>query len=347
MIPTKGYAAHDANLPLSPFEFERKPVGDNDILIAILFCGVCHTDIHVARNEWGNAVYPLVPGHEIIGRVIAVGKNVRKFKPDDIAGAGYLYDSCKSCDSCTSAEEQYCTKGITAIMGDVERDNSAPTYGGYSSHLVISEDYAVKVPEALPLAAAAPLLCAGITTYSPLKFVKAGPGHKIGVAGLGGLGHMAVKIGKALGAEITVLSTSPGKREDALQLGAHDFRLISSKEEIKSLQGYFHFIVDTIAADHDYNRYLHMLKKDGALLLVALPEAPVKFTAGAAIFQRRSIIGSLIGSIRETQEMMDFCAAHQIVADVEVIPISQINEAFERIIKGDVHYRFVIDMSTL
>jgi uncharacterized zinc-type alcohol dehydrogenase-like protein len=347
MIVAKGYAAQSAVSPLAPFSFERKTVGDHDILVEILYCGVCHTDIHAVRNEWGNAVYPLVPGHEIIGRVITTGKLVKKFAINDIAGAGYMYDSCRSCDNCTAGEEQYCKEGITPIMDGKERDSGAPTYGGYSSCIVIDENYAVKVSPKLQLAAAAPLLCAGITTYSPLKYVKAGPGHKIGIAGLGGLGHMAVKFARALGAEVTILSTTATKKEDALMLGAHHFALTSDPETIKSLKGHFDFIIDTISAKHDYNLYINLLKANGALLLVGLPGSFMEIAPGAIVFSRRNIIGSFIGGIKETQEMLDFCTEKNIVADVEVIAVSKINEAYERMLKGDIRYRFVIDMSTL
>ncbi|WP_143306478.1 NAD(P)-dependent alcohol dehydrogenase [Chitinophaga vietnamensis] len=347
MIKTKAYAAQSANVPLTPFEFERRPVGDHDILIEILYCGVCHTDIHAVRNDWGGTMYPIVPGHEIIGRVIQTGKAVTRFKINDISGAGYLYDSCRHCYQCAHDAEQYCENGITPIMGGQERETGAPLYGGYASKLVIDERYAVKVPAALPLAAAAPLLCAGITTYSPLKYIKAGPGHKIGIAGLGGLGHMAVKFAKALGAEVTVLSTSTAKEQDAEKLGADHFVWLSDLEAIKTLYGHFDFIIDTISAPHDYNIYVNLLKVNGSLILVGLPGTPLQLDVSGLIFKRRSISGSLIGSIHETQEMLEFCAEKNIVADIEIIPVSRINEAYERMIKGDIKYRFVIDMATL
>lgn len=347
MIKTKAYAAKDANSPLAPYQFDRKPVGDHDILIEILYCGVCHTDIHVVRNEWGGNLYPVVPGHEIIGRVTGIGKAVSKFKINDIAGAGYMYDSCRQCDSCRSGEEQYCEEGVTPIMAGKERDGDAPTHGGYASFIVIDENYAVKVSNTLPLAAAAPLLCAGITTYSPLKHVGIAPNHKIGIAGLGGLGHMGVKFAKALGAEVTMLSTSLAKEEDAAALGADHFAWMSDPDTVKSLAGKFDFILDTISSAHDYDSYLSLLKKNGALLMVGLPGIPIKINAAGIVFKRNSITGSFIGGIRETQEMMDFCAEKNITADVEIIAIDQINEAYEKMIKGEVRYRYVIDMSTL
>jgi uncharacterized zinc-type alcohol dehydrogenase-like protein len=347
MIATKGFAAQEATAPLAPYEFERREPGPHDVQIEILYCGVCHSDIHQVRNEWGGTIYPIVPGHEIVGRVTKVGSEVRKFKEGDLAGVGCLVDSCRDCHNCKEGLEQYCENGSVGTYNSYERDGKTITYGGYSNRIVTTEDFVLKVSEKLPLEGVAPLLCAGITTYSPLRHWKVGKGHKVGVLGLGGLGHMAVKFAASFGAEVTMLSTSPEKEADAKRLGAHRFALTKDKEQLKGLTKYFDFIIDTVSAEHDYNMYLNMLNTNGVMICVGAPPAPAQVPAFNLIFQRRSIAGSLIGGLPETQEMLDYCAAHNIVSDVEVIPMHQINEAYERMLKGDVRYRFVIDMATL
>jgi uncharacterized zinc-type alcohol dehydrogenase-like protein len=347
MIPTKGYAAQSATSPVAPFSFERRDPGPHDVQIQILYCGVCHSDLHQIRNEWGNSIYPMVPGHEIVGRVTAVGTHVKKFKEGDLAGIGCLVDSCRECNNCKEGLEQYCENGSVGTYNAYERDGKTPTYGGYSSTIVTNEDFVLKISEKLPLEAVAPLLCAGITTYSPLRHWKVGEGHKIGVLGLGGLGHMAVKFGAAFGAEVTMLSTSASKEADAKRLGAHKFALTKDPEQLKDLHKYFDFIIDTVSAPHDYNMYLAMLKTNGVIICVGAPPAPAQIPAFNLIGNRCSIGGSMIGGLPETQEMLDYCAAHNIVSDVEVIDIKNINEAYERMLKGDVRYRFVIDMATL
>ena len=347
MIATKGFAAQEATAPLGPFEFERREPGPHDVQIEILYCGVCHSDIHQVRNEWGGTMYPIVPGHEIVGRVTKVGSAVKKFKEGDLAGVGCLVDSCRDCQNCKEGLEQYCENGSVGTYNSYERDGKTITYGGYSNRIVTTEDFVLKVSEKLPIEGVAPLLCAGITTYSPLRHWKVGKGHKVGVLGLGGLGHMAVKFAASFGAEVTMLSTSPEKEADAKRLGAHRFALTKDKEQLKGLTKYFDFIIDTVSAEHDYNMYLNMLNTNGVMICVGAPPAPAQVPAFNLIFQRRSIAGSLIGGLPETQEMLDYCAEHNIVSDVEVIPMHQINEAYERMLKGDVRYRFVIDMATL
>ena len=344
--PTKGYATHDANAQFEPFAFERRALGPQDVLIEILFCGICHTDIHQARNEWGGSKYPMVPGHEIVGRVMEVGSAVTKFKDGDFAGVGCFVDSCRQCASCRDGEEQYCETHMVATYNDIDRSGQ-PTYGGYSSHIVVDENYTLKIAPNQRLEAVAPLLCAGITTYSPLKRFGVRQGHKVGVVGLGGLGHMAVKLAVSMGADVTVFSTSPSKEEDALRLGAHHFVVTREAANLEPLANTFDFILDAVSADHDLNQYLNLLKRDGAMVLVGAPEKPLDVAAFSLIFKRRALSGSLIGGIRETQEMLDYCAQHNITSDVEVIPIQQIEEAYERTIKGDVRYRFVIDMQSL
>jgi uncharacterized zinc-type alcohol dehydrogenase-like protein len=347
MIATKGFAAKEATAPLGPFEFERREPGPYDVQIEILYCGVCHSDIHQVRNEWGGTMYPIVPGHEIVGRVTKVGSAVKKFKEGDLAGVGCLVNSCRDCQNCKEGLEQYCENGSVGTYNSYERDGKTITYGGYSNRIVTTEDFVLKVSEKLPLEGVAPLLCAGITTYSPLRHWKVGKGHKVGVLGLGGLGHMAVKFAVSFGAEVTMLSTSPQKEADAKRLGAHRFALTKDKDQLKELTKYFDFIIDTVSAEHDYNMYLNMLNTNGVMICVGAPPAPAQVPAFNLIFQRRSIAGSLIGGLPETQEMLDYCAEHNIVSDVEVIPMHQINEAYERMLKGDVRYRFVIDMATL
>jgi uncharacterized zinc-type alcohol dehydrogenase-like protein len=311
----------------------------------ILFCGVCHSDLHFARNEWGMSVFPIVPGHEIVGKITAVGSAVTKYKVGDYAGIGCLVDSCRECDNCKHDQEQYCTKGWVGTYGGMERDVSGPTYGGYSKSILCHEDFVLRISDKLDLAATAPLLCAGITTFSPLRHWKVGPGMKVGILGLGGLGHMGVKFAVKMGAEVTMLSHTPSKQADAERLGAHKFILTSDEAQAKSVAGYFDFILDTVSAQHDYNAYLGMLRTNGVMVCVGVPPAPTPVHAMSLIFGRHSLTGSLIGGIAETQEMLDFCAEHNIVSDIEMIRMDEINDAYERLLKGDVRYRFVIDMA--
>jgi alcohol dehydrogenase (NADP+) len=346
-IITQAYAAQDASTPLAPFSFERRTPGPDDVHFEILFCGVCHSDLHQIRNEWGNAIYPMVPGHEIVGRVISTGAQARKFKPGDIVAVGCLVDSCRECENCKQGVEQYCMNGAVGTYNSYERDGKTVTYGGYSRYMVVNEDFVLRVPSNLALEAVAPLLCAGITTYSPLRHWKIERGHKVGVLGLGGLGHMAVKFASAFGAEVTMLSTSAAKEADAKKLGAHKFVLTTDASNTKQFKSYFDFIIDTVSAPHDYNMYLRMLATNGVHICVGAPPTPSQIKSMTLIGNRRSIAGSSIGGIQETQEMLDFCSSYNIVADVEVIAMKEINEAYERMLKGDVRYRFVIDMSTL
>jgi alcohol dehydrogenase (NADP+) len=354
MIATKGYAARDAKSSLALFNFERREPGPKDVQIDIVYCGICHSDIHQVRSEWGPSIYPIVPGHEIVGRVIKVGDKVKKFKAGSLAGVGCMVDSCRVCDNCKHGLEQYCTNGNVMTYNGYERDGKTITYGGYSKTIVVDEDFALNVSDrfvetrhALSLQGVAPLLCAGITTYSPLRHWKVGKGHKLGVLGLGGLGHMAVKLGASFGAEVTMLSTSPSKEADAKRLGAHNFVLTTKEENVRKLRGYFDFILDTVSSEHDYNMYLRMLRTDGVQICVGGNPSPAKVHSFSLIGGRKSLAGSSIGGIPETQEMLDYCAENNIVSDVEVIDITYINEAYERVLKGDVHYRFVIDMATL
>ncbi|WP_413576618.1 NAD(P)-dependent alcohol dehydrogenase [Bdellovibrio sp. HCB290] len=346
MIKAKAFAAPSAKAPLAPFNFERRELRDNDVHIEIHYCGVCHSDVHQVRDEWGKGMFPMVPGHEIVGKVTAVGAKVKKFKVGDLAGVGCLVDSCLDCASCKEGLEQFCEKGFVGTYNSKEKDGS-PTYGGYSTSIVTREEFCLSIPKNLDLAAAAPLLCAGITTYSPLRHWNVTKGQKVGVVGLGGLGHMAVKLANAIGAKVAVFTTSPSKVEDAKRLGAHEVIISKDMEQMKAHMGSFDFIIDTVSAPHDYNLYLSMLRRDGNMVLVGLPDTPPTLAAGALIMGRRKLGGSLIGGIQETQEMLDFCAKHNIVSDIEIIPIQKINEAYERMIKSDVKYRFVIDMKSL
>jgi len=346
MSAVNAYAAQSATTPLTPFNFERRAVGPDDVKIDILFCGVCHSDIHQVRNEWGGSIYPMVPGHEIVGRITEIGSNVTTFKIGELAGIGCFVDSCRTCPSCLANEEQYCENGMTGTYNAKDKEGN-PTYGGYSTQIVVDEKYTLHVSEKLPIEGVAPLLCAGITTYSPLRHWKIGKGHKVAVVGLGGLGHMGVKFAAAFGAEVTVLSTSKSKEQDALNLGAHHFAVTTDPQKMKSLKGSFDFILSTISADHDYNDYLNLLKVNGTLVLVGLPEHPSGVSAFSLVGQRRSLAGSMIGGIKETQEMLDYCAEHNIVSDVEVIKVADINNAYERMLKNDVRYRFVIDIASL
>jgi len=347
MTTAKAYAVQTKTSPLEPWSFERRDVGAHDVQFEILFCGVCHSDIHQARDEWGGSKYPMVPGHEIVGRVAKVGPHVKKFKAGDLVGVGCLVDSCRTCDNCKEGLEQYCLNGGSGTYNGFEQDKKTPTYGGYSNVIVVHEDFVLRVSDKLPLKAVAPLLCAGITTYSPLRHWKIGKGHKLAVAGLGGLGHMAVKFGVSFGAEVTMLSTSKSKEADAKKLGAHHFLLMSDADAVKKATGTFDFILDTIAAEHDYNKYLALLKTSGTHICVGAPPTPAQIRMFTLIGRRKSLAGSAIGGLPETQEMLDYCAEHNIVSDIEVIDIKDINTAYERMIKGDVKYRFVIDMATL
>jgi alcohol dehydrogenase (NADP+) len=347
MSTTKAYAAQSATTPLAPWSFERRAPKPHDVQIEILYCGVCHSDLHTARNEWGGTIYPNVPGHEIVGCVTAIGGHVKKFKVGDLAAIGCLVDSCRECDNCKEGLEQYCSNGMVGTYNAQERDGSGVTYGGYSKSIVAHEDFVLTISDKLPLEAVAPLLCAGITTYSPLRHWKIGKGHKVAVLGLGGLGHMGVKLANSMGADVTMLSHTASKQKDAERLGAHHFVLTSDAEQVKAVSKTFDFILDTVSAEHDYNVYLNMLKTDGVMVCVGAPPAPAQVPAFNLILNRRSLAGSLIGGLPETQEMLDYCAAHNIVSDVEVINIKDINDAYERMLKGDVRYRFVIDMSTL
>ena len=347
MISTKAYAAPAAASKLEPYNFERRDPGPHDVLIDILYCGVCHTDIHFINNDWGFSIFPMVPGHEIVGRVAAVGDHVTKFKTGDMAGVGCLVDSCRECDYCNEGLEQYCQGGGVFTYSGIEKDGKTVTQGGYSNKIVVEERFVLKVSEKLSPAHAAPLLCAGITTYSPLRHWKVGKGHKIGIIGLGGLGHMAIKFAASFGAEVTVLSTSPNKKEDALKLGAHNFVVTKDEEQVKLVANTFDFILDTLSASHDYNMYVSMLKVDGTLICVGLPPEPITVPAFNLVFTRKCVAGSLIGGLPETQEMLDYCAANNIVSDIEVIPIQKIQEAYERMLMNDIKYRFVIDMASL
>ena len=347
MSKTLAYAAQAPHTPLAPVEIERRAVGPDDVAIDILYCGVCHSDLHTARNEWHNTLYPSVPGHEIVGKVTAVGSNVSKFKVGDVAGVGCMVDSCRHCASCNESLEQYCESGFTGTYnGPVFGGEN--TFGGYSQHIVVDQRFVLRISHTGNLAAVAPLLCAGITTYSPLRQWKVGPRQKVGIVGLGGLGHMGVKIAAAMGAHVVLFTTSPNKREDALRLGASDVVVSKNAEEMAAHAGSFDFILNTVAAPHDLNPFLNLLKRDATLCLVGAPDSPHPPTdVFGLIFKRRRIAGSLIGGIAETQEMLDFCAEHGIVSDIEMIPMQSINDAYERMLKSDVKYRFVIDMASL
>lgn len=346
MPNTQGYAAMNASLALEPFRFDRRVVGSHDVLINIQYCGICHSDIHQARDEWGGSIFPMVPGHEIVGIVKQFGAEVTKWKEGDNVGVGCFVDSCRTCASCKEGVEQYCQDGMVFTYNALDKQG-APTYGGYSKQIVVDENYLLRIPASLALDGAAPLLCAGITTYSPLKHWGVGKGHQLGVVGLGGLGHMAVKIGKALGAEVTVFSRSESKRADAERLGAIHYVATEEEGALAKNAGKLDFLIDTVSAHHDYNAYLDLLIRDGTMILVGAPSEPLSFAAFHLVLKRRRLVGSLIGGIQETQEMLDFCAEHNIPSDVEVIPIQQVNEAYERILKGDVRFRFVIAMDSL
>lgn len=347
MIETKGFAAEHAGAALAPFAFSRRDPRPQDVVIDISYCGVCHTDIHFVRNDFGMSLYPMVPGHEIVGTVTNVGSAVTKFKAGDIAGVGCLVDSCRECESCRHGLEQYCQKGFVLTYSGLEKDGTTVTQGGYSTTIVVDEAFVLSVPAGLAMERVAPLLCAGITTYSPLRRWNVGAGHRLAVVGLGGLGHMAVKFGVSFGAEVTVLSTSPAKKVDATRLGAHDFVVTTDTADAARAANRFDFILDTLSAGHDYNTYLAMLKTEGTMICVGLPPEPIQVPPAALVFTGRCVAGSLIGGLPQTQEMLNYCGEHDITADVEVIPIEAINEAYERMLRSDVKYRFVIDLASL
>ncbi|MDP1876795.1 MAG: NAD(P)-dependent alcohol dehydrogenase [Actinomycetota bacterium] len=341
------YAAPAAKAPLGPTTISRRDVGPHDVLIEIAYSGICHSDIHQGREEWGSAIFPMVPGHEIAGIITEVGSAVTGFKIGDHAGIGCFVDSCRQCERCKAGDEQYCSVHTVLTYNSIERDGKTPTYGGYSTHIVCDEAYVLRIPENLPLDASAPLLCAGITLYDPLKRWKVGPGTRIGVMGLGGLGHMGVKLAVAMGAEVTVVSHSPGKEEDALRLGAHAFLLSSDRAAMKSARNSLHLIANTVAADIDLNPYLSLLDLDGVMALVGLPESALAIRPFTLIGGRRALAGSSIGGIAATQEMLDFCGQHDVTSDIETIAVQQVNEAWDRVVSSDVKYRFVIDTASL
>jgi alcohol dehydrogenase (NADP+) len=343
----RAFGTEAADALLQQLNIRRRKPTPHDVEIDILYCGVCHSDLHTARNEWNGTIYPCVPGHEIVGKVVSVGNHVTKFKVGDFAAVGCLVDSCRECQYCKEDLEQYCEQGITGTYNSPDPFLGTQTYGGYSESIVVDEAFVLRVPENLDLAATAPLLCAGITTYSPLKHWNVGPGKKAGIVGIGGLGHMGVKFAKAMGAEVIVFTTSVSKVEDAKRLGADEVVLSKDEEQMKRYKGKLHFVLDAVSANHDINIYLNLLRVDGSLALVGAPEHPLPVAAFSLIPYRRSFAGSMIGGIAETQEMLDFCGKHNIVSDIEMVNIQQINEAYERLLKGDVKYRFVIDMASL
>ncbi|TKC63973.1 NAD(P)-dependent alcohol dehydrogenase [Pedobacter hiemivivus] len=347
MNSVKSYAAKSADKPLEPFQIDRREPQVDDVEIKILYCGVCHSDIHTARNEWGGTMYPIVPGHEIVGKVTRVGSDVSRFKVGDTVGVGCFVDSCGHCGNCKEHNEQYCENGVSQTYNSLLQDKKTITYGGYSTHIVVTQKFVLNISDKLPLEKVAPLLCAGITTYSPLKHWNVKAGDKVAVVGLGGLGHMAVKIAASMGADVTVLSRSKDKEKDAAKLGAHHFELTTDPDNMKRMGSSFNFIIDTVSAEHDYNQYLALLKTNGVMVLLGAPPKPSEVSAFQLIGGRRSLVGSLVGGIKETQEMLDYCAEHNITSDIELINIDQINEAYERTLAGDVHYRFVIDMASL
>ena len=346
----RAFAARTPKSGMAPFTLTRRALRPNDVQIDILFCGVCHSDLHTVRNEWEAVmptVYPCVPGHEIVGRVVKVGSQVKKFKEGDVAAVGCMVDSCRQCASCLAGEEQYCENHMVLTYNAEDKALGGVTYGGYSDSIVVDESYVLRVPNKLDPAGAAPLLCAGITTYSPLRHWKVGKGQKVGIVGLGGLGHMGLKFAHAFGAHVVLFTTSPNKSADALRLGADEVVISKNEAEMQKHAGSFNFILDAVSADHDINAYINLLKRDGTLTLVGAPEKPMPVAAFSFLMGRRSLAGSAIGGIRETQEMLDFCAEHGITSDIERIPIQQLDSAYERLLKGDVKYRFVIDMASL
>ena len=347
MNTIKAWGAPAAGKRLEPMTIERREPGPRDVVIDVKFCGVCHSDIHQARDEWTGAMFPMVPGHEVVGIVTKVGKDVTKVKVGDKAGVGCMVDSCRDCPPCAEGHEQYCTKGMAATYNGTLMDRVTPTYGGYATELVVDEAFALRIPDSLDLAGAAPLLCAGITTYSPLRQLHCKEGDRVGVVGLGGLGHMAVKLAASMGAKVTVLSTSSKKEEDARRLGATDFVVTKDPGALDRIAGKLDLIIDTVSAEHDYNAYLRLLRARGAMVLVGAPPGATSIHAFSLIGGGKQLLGSMIGGIKETQEMLDHCAKHGVVSDVEVIAIQQINEAYERVLKSDVRYRFVIDLASL
>jgi len=347
MFVCEAYAAPAADKPLGPLKIERRDPTPEDVQIDILYCGVCHSDLHMARNEWHFTTYPVVVGHEIVGRVAKVGAEVTRFKVGDLVGVGCMVDSCRTCPNCKEGLEQYCDVGNIQTYGGIEKQTGKPTNGGYSKSITVYEGFVLKIPDGMDLAATAPLLCAGITTWSPLRHWKVGPGQKVGVVGLGGLGHMGVKFAKALGAHVVLFTTSPSKVEDGKTLGAHEVVVSKNADEMAAHGASFDFILDCVSADHDINAYLNLLKRDGTLCLVGAPEHPQPIAAFPLLMKRRRFAGSGIGGIAETQEMLDFCAEHGITSDVEVIRMDQINDAYERMLKQDVRYRFSVDMASL
>ena len=347
MFVCSGYAAQAADTTLAPFTFERRDPGPTDVAIEILFCGVCHSDLHTVRNEWKNTLYPSVPGHEIVGKVTAVGSGVSRFKVGDIAAVGCMVDSCRTCPSCREGLEQYCDNVFTGTYNAADKKSGGHTFGGYASHIVVEQDFVLRVPENLDLAAVAPLLCAGITLYSPLSHWKAGPGKKVGIVGLGGLGHMGVKLAHAMGAHVVLFTTSASKVADGKRLGADEVVLSNDPAAMAAHAESFDLIVDAVSAKHDINAYLGLIKRDGTLVQVGAPEEPLPLAVFSVIWKRRNFAGSLIGGIAETQEMLDFCGKHGITSDIEIIPIQKIEEAYARMLKSDVKYRFVIDMASL
>ncbi|MES0076678.1 NAD(P)-dependent alcohol dehydrogenase [Mesorhizobium sp. M0058] len=347
MFLCHGYASLSSTTPLEPFRFDRRDLGPTDVRIAIDYCGVCHSDLHVARNDWQDTMYPFVPGHEIVGRVTEVGSGVSKFKVGDMAGVGTRVDSCRTCNSCRRGLEQFCEVGAISTYNSFDKHTGAKTYGGYSEYIVVDEDFVLILPANLDPAAIAPLLCAGITTYSPLMHWKVGSGQKVGIVGLGGLGHMAVKFAHALGAHIALFTTSPSKREDAMRLGADEVIVSNNPSEFITHRDSFDFILDTVAVDHDVNAYIELLKLDGTMTQIGAPKGPLAVDALKLMSRRRSFAGSQVGGIAETQEMLDFCGKHSIAADIEIIKIQEIEHAFSRMLKSDVKYRFVIDMGSL
>lgn len=347
MTTVNAYAAQNATSPLAPFSFERRDPGPHDVVIDIAYCGICHSDVHAVRDEWGGTRFPIVPGHEIAGHVAAAGGAVQRWRAGDAVGVGCMVNSCHTCSACKDHEEQYCERGMTATYNAYDKyGDGTLTRGGYSTRIVVHEDFVLRIPAGMPLDRTAPLLCAGITTYSPLRRFGAGAGCAVGIVGLGGLGHVAVKIAKAMGAHVTMISHSEAKRADARQLGADDFLLTREASAFKENAKRFHLVLDTISAAHDYNAYLGLLRRGGTMVLIGLPDA-APLSAGPLIHQRRQLAGSLIGGIRETQEMLDFCAAHGVLADIETIPAQRINEAYDRMLRSDVRYRFVIDINSL
>lgn len=345
---TLGYAAHSATTELVPFPFQRRDQRKNDVEIEIMHCGVCHSDLHQARNDWGNSIYPMVPGHEIVGKIVNVGADVTKFKIGDTVGVGCMVDSCQICSACEQGLEQYCEDGNTPTYNGIDRHDKMPTFGGYSERIVVSEKFVLNIPENLDLKAVAPLLCAGITTWSPLQHWKVGKDSKVAVIGLGGLGHMALKLANALGAHVTLFTRSPGKEADARRLGAHEIVLSTNEAELAAVKGKFELIIDTVPNKHDLNTYIPTLSLNGTLVLVGyLGELEPTLNTMPLIIGRKAVAGSAIGGIAETQQMLDFCGQHGITADVEMINIQEINDAYERMLKSDVKYRFVIDMKSI